>query len=591
MKIARKFILALFALAVIVSFSACGEKPAEGVTLENYIGTDILSIDAGPGEAEAPEVHLTDELKQDGSMTVMLEQVCESRDGIIDLHMTDADKNAYIYEDLELMDGDIVSLEWDGDMPMAIVTRGDASQSYDATYIPATPEYELEDYMGAWVYDGFDYCLFFENGNRWSFYGLDGAYQGSSDYAFQSDVGLTLLKKDGSPMGTLLSEAEDTLVDLDGNSLHRVTLPEQAVPTAYDSLSSSVSFTAAAATVRYSSQFTCDSLSESQMFFHPVNTAAEGTNVGIWMLLNPISSELDPYLSRGGATAQTYMKMLARQVLENTLGSLMQQSVEAGFTDGGTYYSITTYMLVSGELFTKGSGEPLYAVAEVRYYGPTGYAVMTLAAAPESKIQNYANIASVMLNNLEYAGNWSTAPKPVPAKVTSKPSYASKSDSSNYGSTYYWYDADGDVWYWNGYCNEFIGFGDDYYIDDNGQYYESQDYDWDDYYNDYYGDNDWYYYDDYDPWSDPGAGDSSWTDPGYYYDDYDVDWNYYYDEDTGADYYWEDDNDGGGWYESNDAGWDSGDDYYFDGDTGADYYWEDDDYGGDWYESNDAGWD
>ena len=23
----------------------------------------------------------------------------------------------------------------------------------------------------------------------------------------------------------------------------------------------------------------------------------------------------------------------------------------------------------------------------------------------------------------------------------------------------YWYDADGDVWYWNGYSNEFIGFG------------------------------------------------------------------------------------------------------------------------------------
>ena len=34
-----------------------------------------------------------------------------------------------------------------------------------------------------------------------------------------------------------------------------------------------------------------------------------------------------------------------------------------------------------------------------------------------------------------------------------------------YGTAYYWYDEDGDVWYWNGYENEFISYGSDGYID------------------------------------------------------------------------------------------------------------------------------
>ncbi len=68
---------------------------------------------------------------------------------------------------------------------------------------------------------------------------------------------------------------------------------------------------------------------------------------------------------------------------------------------------------------------------------------------------------------------------------------------------------DGDVWYWNGYSNEFIGFGDDYYIDDDGNFYESNDAGWD-----------YEEYNDYDPWSDPGDTWDDWSDPGDTWDDW-----------------------------------------------------------------------
>ena len=82
-----------------------------------------------------------------------------------------------------------------------------------------------------------------------------------------------------------------------------------------------------------------------------------------------------------------------------------------------------------------------------------------------------------------------------------QPTYSG--DSGDYGTPYYWYDEDGDVWYWNGYENEFISYGSDGYIDDDtGEYMESNDAGWD------YSDE---YYDDYDPWSDPGDGWGDYT--------------------------------------------------------------------------------
>ena len=57
--------------------------------------------------------------------------------------------------------------------------------------------------------------------------------------------------------------------------------------------------------------------------------------------------------------------------------------------------------------------------------------------------------------------------------------YDPHSDPGDYGTSYGWTDEDGDVWFFNGSEDEFIGSGDDYYVED-GQYYENNDAGWDD---------------------------------------------------------------------------------------------------------------
>ena len=175
----------------------------------------------------------------------------------------------------------------------------------------------------------------------------------------------------------------------------------------------------------------------------------------------------------------------------------------------------------------------------MRYYGPTGYALIASTVAPDSRIQNYFDICNNMLTTLSYTTGWSTAPKARPEQPK-QPAYSG--DSGDYGTSYYWYDEDGDIWYWNGYENVFMGFGSDSYIDsDTGEYMESNDAGWDyedEYYDDYddgwgdyvdeYDDGWGDYVDDYDPWSDPGDGDDAWSDAGDYYDDYDDGWGDYF---------------------------------------------------------------
>ena len=172
--------------------------------------------------------------------------------------------------------------------------------------------------------------------------------------------------------------------------------------------------------------------------------------------------------------------------------------------------AITGYLWLDGSIFQNGPSQPVRGCMEVRYYGPTGYALVATTVAVEARIRNYFDICNNMLETLSYTADWSTAPKARPEQPE-QPEYSG--DTGDYGVEYYWYDEDGDIWFWNGYENEFVCFGSDGYIDeDTGEYMESNDAGWD------YGDE---YYDDYDPWSDPGDG---WGD----YGDYDDGWGDYF---------------------------------------------------------------
>lgn len=219
----------------------------------------------------------------------------------------------------------------------------------------------------------------------------------------------------------------------------------------------------------------------------------------IMIAFQPISG-FDPYMEKGAASAKPYMVKMLDDFMKSMYGSYLLKSFGSDFKDNGDYYSLTGYMWLDGSVFAGDLSQPVRGCMEVRYYGPTGYALVATTIALEGRIRNYFDICNNMLTTLSYSAGWSTAPKPVPAQ----PVYSG--DTGDYGTAYYWYDEDGDVWYWNGYENEFISYGSDGYIDtDSGEYMENNDAGWD------YSDA---YYDDYDPWSDPGDG---WDD--YAYDD------------------------------------------------------------------------
>ena len=228
----------------------------------------------------------------------------------------------------------------------------------------------------------------------------------------------------------------------------------------------------------------------------------------IQISFQPISG-FDPYMEKGAASAKPYMVKMLNDFMNSMYGSYLIKSFGSDFKDNSDYYSLTGYMWLDGSVFQNGPSQPVRGCMEVRYYGPTGYALVATTIALEGRIRNYFDICNNMLTTLSYTAGWSTAPKPVPAQ----PVYSG--DTGDYGTPYYWYDEDGDVWYWNGYENEFISYGSDGYIDDDtGEYMEANDAGWDPDEEDYY--------DDYDPWSDPGDG---WDD--YAYDD--EGWGDYFD--------------------------------------------------------------
>ena len=229
----------------------------------------------------------------------------------------------------------------------------------------------------------------------------------------------------------------------------------------------------------------------------------------------------DDYLNKGAGLAQKYMQQMETDFQNNIYGKHITQTIDQTFSDKGTCYSESANLWVAPSIFDNKPASDLRGNIQVRYYGPTGYALVAFVVAPESQFDRYLDICNRMVDTVSWPPAWSTSPKEVPAEPGQNP----KSDSGDANTPYYWYDSDGDIWYWNGSYNEFIGFGDHYYIDDDGNYYESNDAGWesdpeeddDDYYepNDYdFGDpeeddEDYYEPNDYD-FGDPGDYDEDY---------------------------------------------------------------------------------
>ena len=427
-----------------------------------------------------------------------------------------------------------LSLTACGDAPEE--TIGDTDMDIEEESNPVS---DISGFTGCWKMENAPFYFVINNSYEWIAVNLYNEQIGPGYFTAEEDT-ITLCMEDGSAQIVLWQTDEGNLKDKDDNLL----LPTDYImllPTPEDALNQTTYFSDnfTNVSINYPIQMEAFAQSNTLSFDAVMKDGTDDLYSNILITFQPISG-YDTYMEKGAGTAESYMVKMLDQFMNNMYGDYLIKSLGSDFKDNGNYYSITGYMWIDGSIFTGNNlSQPVRGCMEVRYYGPTGYALIASTVALDSRIQNYFDICNNMLTTLSYTTGWSTAPKARPEQPK-QPAYSG--DSGDYGTSYYWYDEDGDIWYWNGYENVFMGFGSDSYIDsDTGEYMESNDAGWDyedEYYDDYddgwgdyvdeYDDGWGDYVDDYDPWSDPGDGDDAWSDPGDYYDDYDDGWGDYF---------------------------------------------------------------
>ena len=427
-----------------------------------------------------------------------------------------------------------LSLTACGDAPEE--TIGDTDMDIEEESNPVS---DISGFTGCWKMENAPFYFVINNSYEWIAVNLYNEQIGPGYFTAEEDY-ITLCMEDGSAQIVLWQTDEGNLKDKDDNLL----LPTDYImllPTPEDALNQTTYFSDnfTNVSINYPIQMEAFAQSNTLIFDAVMKDGTDDLYSNILITFQPISG-YDTYMEKGAGTAESYMIKMLDQFMNNMYGNYLIKSLGSDFKDNGNYYSITGYMWIDGSIFTGNNlSQPVRGCMEVRYYGPTGYALIASTVAPDSRIQNYFDICNNMLTTLSYTTGWSTAPKARPEQPK-QPAYSG--DSGDYGTSYYWYDEDGDIWYWNGYENVFMGFGSDSYIDsDTGEYMESNDAGWDyedEYYDDYddgwgdyvdeYDDGWGDYVDDYDPWSDPGDGDDAWSDAGDYYDDYDDGWGDYF---------------------------------------------------------------
>ena len=531
-----KQIRRLLALALLVVLTmlltACGEKEVPvAVTLVNRSGHSISSISITPSTSTEWDTEFVDGTFYDGdTIEAGLGSYKESEIPQFNILVYN-DENYILYDtsvdelDFTLHDGDyVVFLPPENDVPIDVV------RSYDpADYDGLSGDYEEElneevtgytaeelgqtaditEYAGCWKMENEPFYFVINEDFEWVAINLYGEQVGPGYVVTEEDC-ITLCMEDGTGLASLWKTAYGDLSDADGNTL---TASEfiLLLPTPEDELNQTANFPDGFTNVSidYPIQMEAHAhpnVSNALSFNAVMEDGTEDYYSNIMIAFQPISG-YDSYMTQGAAIAKTYMVKMLDDFMNSMYGNYLLKSFGSNFKDNGDHYSLTGYIWLDGSIFQDGPDYPVRGCMEVRYYGPTGYALVAVTLAPENRIRNYFDICNNMMQTVSYTAGWSTAPKPVPAQP-------SQSDPGDYGTAYYWYDEDGDIWYWNGYENEFISFGSDGYIDDDtGEYMEANDAGWD------HSDE---YYDDYDPWSDPGDG---WSD----YGDYGEGWGDYFD--------------------------------------------------------------
>ena len=527
---AKRLAALILVLLCALLLAACGEQETTvTVTLVNRSGHGITSVCITPSTETDWGENYVDELLGDGeSVLAVLGTYKESETPDTWNILVYGEEDYILYDtnvdelDFQLSDGDcIVFLPPEGDVPIEITSSYDPADYDELSYVeeevieqPEEPVDlgDLSAYVGCWKYDEQPFYLVIGEDYEWVAINLYGERINPGQVVVQEND-IALYMEDGSYFTALNETAYGGLSDENGNALSAWDYI-MLLPTPDDELNQTASFPGGFpnVTINYPIQMEAHehpSVSNALSFNAVMEEGTEDYYSNIMIAFQPISG-YDDYMTQGAAVAKPYMKHMLDGLLSSMYGNKVLKSFGSNFKNNGDHYSMTGYLWLDGSIFADGPNQPVRGCIEVRYYGPTGYALVAVTIAVEGRIRNYFDICNNMLETISYTAGWSTAPKAVPSQPASQ-----GSDPGDYGSPYYWYDEDGDVWYWNGYENEFISYGSDGYIDDDtGEYMEANDAGWDP------GEED--YYDDYNPWSDPGDG---WDD--YAYDD--EGWGDYFD--------------------------------------------------------------
>ena len=537
----KRVLSLLLAAVMLFSLAACGGSSEAGVKITNDLGYELVELYVTLSSKDFWGDDLLPAAAEDGSVTVFLSGYEPAEGDTFDLRAVDVDGYVYEFYDLNLVDGDAVEMAWSEESAMVIITpvEGDAF-TVGGTVIEPEGAGIDEEFLGCWKYDDYDMYIVLYEDMTWQL--LDNTGFSYINHAFEYEENLVyLLEESGSVYLTLTFE-EGVLTDSDGDTLYPAPWPtgeeegSGELPSIDDELTEYVELPGSDGEVVWYPELMNVESESSMLRFTAVNREdTDDYYSSISIQLVPVSG-YDDAMSQGYDSAKAKLAEMMDQVLEATFGGLVTQSIGSDFKDHGNYFTYDEYVWLDSSIYSPAPDEPVRAALQIRYLGPTGYVLVMNSMALDRRIATYYAIGKEMVDSIGLEGDWSTAPKPKP---TTGGSGGAWSDTGDYGTAYYWYDEDGDVWYWNGYEDIFIGFGDDYYIED-GQYYESNDAGWDDD----------YYYDDY-YWS---------GDYGDTYDDYYWSGDY---GDTYDDYYW-----------SGDYG-DTYDDYYWSGDYGDtyDYYY------------------
>ena len=379
----------------------------------------------------------------------------------------------------------------------------------------------ISAYTGFWKYETQPMYLTIDEQYQWTMTDFYGNQTDGGTVDAEADA-IALYTEDGS-LKEMMMLSDTGLIDESGNTL---VASEALVylPTPSDELNLTATFPGnfASVQINYPVQLISSvhgTYTDTLGFDAQMKYGTDDAHTNIIIGFQPISG-YDDNMTKGIEVAKPQMEQMMQTLLNNMYGGNVIQIIGSECTDCGSYYRIVGSVWMNSSIFGDGSSDQIRGNFEVRYYGPTNYALVAMTIAPESRIENYVGITNNMLNTCTYTAGWSTAPKAVPE---APPQDAKKKSdgASDDGVAYYWYDSDGDLWYWDGSDNYFIGYGDAGYDDD---YYEAND---------------------YDPWSDPGDyGDDYYDYDDDYYDYGDDDWDYYdnnddyaYDDDGWGDYF------------------------------------------------------